>query len=291
MAIHNCPRLCGGTFFTLVLQSLRQRMRAREHYKGESDGLSDPEVLMGLIKVINPDFQRIDRKALKSKANEYKACKTSRGTYLPFGDTQEIRAFDNRIKTNYRSALNDMICFVNDFLDRGESVGKATQLVRALVDLIQQDETIGNSEMFFIGQDGQQMKKAAFGGLTDVCFPSFLHGIWHYTVVNRKDNTVGQQTYNTWCPPTGGGSRVYSAHMGAGILDGLTVYYVDTKDEPIIEDIHAESAEEEIADGIQSSQPIQQTVNNPFVFNFTQHGYNNTQIGHVEHYHAGKKED
>jgi hypothetical protein len=51
------PRLCGGTFFVLVLQALRQRVKARQHYKGERDGLSDPEVLMGLIKVINPDYQ------------------------------------------------------------------------------------------------------------------------------------------------------------------------------------------------------------------------------------------
>ena len=55
MTIHDYPRLCGGTFFTLVLQDLRQRMKAREHYKGDRDGLTDPEVLMGLIKVINPD--------------------------------------------------------------------------------------------------------------------------------------------------------------------------------------------------------------------------------------------
>ncbi len=31
-------------------------MKAREHYSGDSDGLSDPEVLVGLIKVINPDY-------------------------------------------------------------------------------------------------------------------------------------------------------------------------------------------------------------------------------------------
>ncbi len=291
MSIYNYPRLCGGTFFALVLQALRQRMRAREHYKGESDGLSDPEVLMGLIKVINPDYQEIDRKTLKSKTNEYKTCKTSGGTYLPFGDTQEIRAFDNRVKTNYQSALNDMIDFVDRFLDLGESVGKAAQLVRALTDLIQQDETIGNSEVFYIGPDGQKMEKTALGGLTEVCFPSFLLGIWHYVVVNRKDNTVGQETYNTWCPPAGGGPRVYSAHMGDGILGGLSVYSMNTKDDSVIEEVHDEPVDAEIVDDIPSSQPVQQTVNNPFVFNFTQHGDNNVQIGHVEHYHAGKKED
>lgn len=291
MSIYNYPRLCGGTFFTLVLQALRQRMRAREHYKGESDGLSDPEVLMGLIKVINPDFQEIDRKTLKSKANEYKACKISGGTYLPFGNTQEIRAFDNRVKTSYQSTLNDMIGFVNRFLDLGESVGKAAQLVRALTDLIQQDETIGSSEMFYIGPDGQKMKKTALSGLTEVCLHSFLLGIWHYVVVNRKDNTVGQETYNTWCPPAGGGPRVYSAHMGDGILSGLSIYSVDTKDEPVIEEVHAEPVNAEIVDDAPSSQPIQQAVNNSFVFNFTQHGDKNVQIGHVEHYYAGKKEN
>ena len=112
MTMYNYPRLCGGTFFTLVLQALRQRMRAREHYKGESDGLTDPEVLMGLIKVINPDYQEMERKALKTKTNEYKSCKTSGGTYLPFGETQEIRSFDERVRSSYKTALNCMNAFV-----------------------------------------------------------------------------------------------------------------------------------------------------------------------------------
>jgi hypothetical protein len=172
VTIYDYPRLCGGTFFTLVLQALRQRMRAREHYKGESDGLSDPDVLMGLIKVINPDFKEMDRKALKSKANEYKACKTSGGTYFPFGDTQEIRSFDDRVKTDYRTALNEMIGFVITYLDLGEVVGKSLLLVKGLIDLIQQDETIDGSEVFFIGPDGQKIKKTALGGLREICLPT-----------------------------------------------------------------------------------------------------------------------
>ena len=288
MTTNNYPRLCGGTFFTLVLQALRQRMRAREHYKGESDGLSDPEVLMGLIKVINPDFQEMDRKALRTKANDYKSCKTSGGAYFPFGDTQEIRSFDERVRNNYRAALNGMIGFVNDYLDLGETVGKAVRLARALIDLIKQDESIALSEEFFIEPDGQKIKKVALGGLNEVCLPAFLLGVWHYAVVSRKDNTVGQDTYDTWCPPAGGASRVYSGHMGDGILDGLSVYYVDTEDAPELAEEYAERIEAKVIDPI--LQPMQQTVNNPFAFNFTQNGYNNTQIGHVEHYHAGKKE-
>ena len=55
MTISEYPRLSGGTFFTLMLQALRQRMKTREHYKDECDGLRDPEVLIGLLTVINPD--------------------------------------------------------------------------------------------------------------------------------------------------------------------------------------------------------------------------------------------
>lgn len=86
MTTNEYPRLCGGTFFTLVLQALRQRMKAREHYSGDSDGLSDPEVLVGLIKVINPDYTDPGKENLKVTANNYKACKISNSTYLPFAD-------------------------------------------------------------------------------------------------------------------------------------------------------------------------------------------------------------
>ena len=288
MTIHDYPRLCGGTFFTLVLQDLRQRMKAREHYKGDRDGLTDPEVLMGLIKVINPDYQEMDRNLLKTKANDYKTCKTSTGTYLPFGETQEIRAFDNRVKTDYKSALKEMTAFVSTYLDLGEAAGKATLLVKALIDLIQQDETIDASEDFYIGTEGQKIKKTALGGLKEVSLPAFLLGVWHYAVVNRKNNKVGQITYDEWCPPTGGGPRDYTAHMGEGILDGLHVNV------PVAEESHDfekdDPVEAEVIDEVPQPQPVQQTVTNPFIFNFTQNGNNNTQIGHVEHYHAGKKE-
>ncbi len=293
MSTHDYPRLCGGTFFTLVLQALRQRIKAREHYKGESDGLTDPEVLMGLIKVINPDYQAMNRHAMKTKANEYKSCKTSGGTYLPFGETQEIRAFDERVKTAYKSALNAMTVFVSAYLDLGKAVGKTTLLVKALIDLIQQDETIAPTEDFFIGTEGEKIKKTALGDLEKVFLPAFLLGVWHYAVVNRKDNKIGQSTYDEWCPSTSGGPRAYTAHMGEGILDGLSVSLPDDQEEAVPESEDAEPIDAEIVDELPKAQPqpVQQTLTTPFIFNFTQNGNNNTQIGHVEHYHAGKKED
>ena len=194
MTINEYPRLCGGTFFTLVLQALQQRMNAREHYDGDSDGLSDPEVLVGLIKVINPAYVDPGKEKLKTIVNNYKRCETSTSTYFPFGDDQVISAFDEIIRNNYQTALNGMIGFVNDFLDVSETVHKDINLVRALVDLIQQDQTIKAGDEFFIGPNGEKKKKAALGDLKEVCLPSFILGVWHYVVVNRKDNGIGKKT-------------------------------------------------------------------------------------------------
>lgn len=284
------PCLCGGTYFTLVLQAIKQRVKAREHYNGERDGLSDPEVLTGLISVINPDYQVPKDGLNKGKTNDYKSCKTSEGTYLPFGDTQEIRAFDLRVQNSYNDELMLMSKFVNDFIDTGKAVGKHELLVKALVDLIQKDQSILDNDVFYIGENGRKISKAELSDLKEVCLPAFLLGVWHYAVVNRKDNTVGQYTYDIWCPSSGGGKRVYKGNMGNGVLEGVVVNVPEAKQDESITAEEAEHVDTEIYNE-PPPQTVQQTVNHPFVFNFAQHGDNNTQIGHIENYHADKKED
>ena len=223
MTINNYPRLCGGTFFVLVLQALQPRMKAKEHYHGDTDHMSDPEVLMGLCKVINPDYKEVSKKTLKGKTNDFKSCRTSTGTYLPFGETQEVKAFDSRVKNNYSEALSSMVVFVDQFIDTGKVVRKDATLVRALIDLISQDQSIDDSEEFFICEDGRAIKKAAIGSLQSVCLPAFLLGTWHYISVYRMDNTVGQETYDQWCPSHGNAPRPYKAHMGEGKYPDLKV--------------------------------------------------------------------
>lgn len=232
MTNSNYPRLSGGTFFILVLQALRQRMKAREHYKGESDGLKDPNVLIGLIKVINPDYVAPAGDALKTKTNDFKSCKLSKGEYLPFGKTAEIEEFDNRIQNDYGSALGAMAVFVEQFLETGTAAKKDVRLVKALMELIQADDSISANDEFYIFENGNKIKKAALGDLRDICLPAFLLGVWHYVVVNRKDNKVGQDTYNNWCPPAGGGPREYTGNIGKAITRDINVYSVNISDRP-----------------------------------------------------------
>lgn len=273
MTNNDYPRLWGGTFFILVLQALRQRMKAREHYKGESDGLKDPNVLVGLIKVINPDYQEPSGDALKGKTNDFKSCKTSTGQYLPFGDTVEVEEFDSRVQTAYASALGQMDNFVGQFLETGTAVKKDERLVKALIDLIQQDKSIDAEEEFYILETGEKIKKAALGDLTTVCLPAFLLGVWHYVVVNRKDNQVGKDTYNQWCPLAGGGPRAYKGSMGKSITQEVSVYTnTNVADEVIIEDVEDGDPNDDIgstddfSEQAQSTQGAYPVVNNNPLF-------------------------
>ena len=283
------PRLCGGTFMTLVIQALRQRKKAREHYKGESDKLNDPDVLVGLITVINPDYKDPGKAVLKTKANDYKSCKLSKGQYLPFGEKLTIGVFDKRVQEDYLVARNDMSTFVDRFIETGTMLQKDVRLVKALIDLIDQDDSIDDDVEFPIGENGELVRKDHFGDLDKVCLPSFLLGIWHFIVVNRKNNKVGQDTYDIWCPENGGGTREYEGHIGQSITKEIDVYTLESEADGLPEDDDAEGIDEsseqagseyqERNDSTGAAPNLQQQINNPFTF--IQSGDNNTQIGYV----------
>lgn len=291
------PRLCGGTFMTLVIQALLQRKKAREHYKGESDKLNDPDVLVGLITVINPDYEDPGKAVLKTKANDYKSCKLSTGQYLPFGDKLAIEVFDQRVRNNYLAARNDMCIFVDSFIETGTKLQKDVRLVKALIDLIEQDESIDDSEEFLVGENGDAVRKDQLRTLKRVCLPSFLLGIWHFIVINRKNNKVGQLTYDTWCPENGGGTREYEGTMGDGISIEFDVYTLEPEDETEDTEQEAEVVEDQPERNNQDKQndnretsgtgPNLQQINNPFTF--IQNGDNNTQIGYIANQTIVKK--
>ena len=282
---------------TLVIQALLQRKKAREHYKGESDKLNDPDVLVGLITVINPDYEDPGKAVLKTKANDYKSCKLSKGQYLPFGDKLAIEVFDQRVRDNYMAARNDMCIFVDSFIETGTKLQKDVRLVKALIDLVEQDESIDDSVEFLIGENGDAVRKDQLRNLKRVCLPSFLLGIWHFIVINRKNNKVGQLTYDTWCPENGGGTREYEGTMGDGISIEFDVYTLEPEDETEDTEQEAEVVEDQPERNNQDNQndhretsgtgPNLQQINNPFTF--IQNGDNNTQIGYIANQTIVKK--
>lgn len=289
MTVNAYPVLCGGTFFTLLLEARQTRSGKKEQLYGKRDGLSEPEVLDGLIKVMYPEFKApSSERTLKTITSDYKLCKNN-GSNLPFYD-KEIRAFDNRVKGNYQTALKHMCCFVNRFIEAGGSVKRGEWLVKALLDLINRDQSIGDSDAFYVCKNGQAITKAALRTVAEVCLPAFLLGVWHFIVVRRQDNTVGKDTLNEWCPPNKQNRRVYAGTMGEGITR-IIIVTVPTIDE-VWEDKSAATAgepfenceEPQVIDTTSNaSQDVpSQTINNNG-FLFQQFGTKNKQIiGNIE---------
>lgn len=185
-------RLCGGTFFTLLLQARKPRTGVREHYMGTADGLSEPKMLVALAKVMTPDMQdplESMMKTIKGNVFDYKTCKNAGGTYLPFGDAVARTAFDKRVKNDYETALTAMTEFVDGFIDIDSSTKKDERLVRALAELIYLDDSIVADQPFYVNENGTEISKSELLAETEICLQSFLLGVWHFAVLRKEGNT------------------------------------------------------------------------------------------------------
>lgn len=294
-------KLCGGTFFTLLLRARKQRMGVREHYKGMSDGMADPMLLMDLVEIAKPDYQFPNYSMMgtvKSATSRYKSCQANGGTYLPVSDDAVIASFDERVKNEYSRCLAAMNSYVDDYIDVRGKTKKDEYLVKALVEVIDADDQIDDGQVFYVCEDGSTMTKEEILSTVELCLQPFLLGIWHYIVVNVPDNRVGADTYNRWCPSRGGAERVYIAKLGETSSRSIALTYssaaeivTEADEEPVIE-AEVVDAENDTAE----TQPSQTMVNNNPVFNtFNFNGPVGQVISHVDqitnNYYGGKKDE
>lgn len=296
------PRLSGGTVFTLILEARQQRYGVREHFAGDSDGLSEMDTLIGLAQVMVPDLKRPAKTredTVQGNTTEFKICKTAGGKgYYPFSNRQSKKAFDDRVKGNYAEALKAMCDFVKNFIWVKGSDKQDVNLVKALLDLIERDDSINNSQVFYIMPDGKPVTKQRIDQIDgeDVCLESFLLGVWHYAIMRREGNTIGKATMNEWCPSKGGAPREYEGHMGENLSRNIRLTYLGDVEVPD-QDEEIEHIEAEVVEGTKDPDPepqpqtVNQSVNNPVVINITMNqSGNGRQYGYIADYHE-KGED
>ena len=296
------PRLCGGTVFTLILEARQQRYGVREHFAGDSDGLSEMDTLIGLAQVMVPDLKRPAKTredTVQGNTTEFKICKTAGGKgYYPFSNRQSKMAFDDRVKGYYAEALKAMCDFVKNFIWVKGSDKQDVNLVKALLDLIERDDSINNSQVFYIMPDGKPVTKQRIDQIDgeDVCLESFLLGVWHYAIMRREGNTIGKATMNEWCPSKGGAPREYEGHMGENLSRNIRLTYLGDVEVPD-QDEEIEHIEAEVVEGTKDPEPepqpqtVNQSVNNPVVINITMNqSGNGRQYGYIADYHE-KGED
>ena len=280
------PVLCGGTFFALMLNARGQRTAKRDNALSKTDGLSQPELLVELVKIIKPTFNPpISEATLKKNVTDYKLCENNGGTYFAtVFESNDVDAFESRIKSDYNSVLADMTALLIRFV--GED--KVEWLVKALIEAIKCDSNIPNTAELFIC-DENPITKAELKNINNVSLPSFTLGIWRYIVTNVKDNTVGKHTFDRWHSKKGDANSewIFRSDIGSGVNWEINI-------SPLFENASDSSAEapfapaeeqtteqeepyifEETAE--QSASPANQVVINGNVFNAKNQFFGNVE--------------
>lgn len=221
-------RLCGGIFFVLVSNARKQMLKREDLYKGKKTGLSEPNVLLNLSRIILPDlgeFTKTMEQSVKDATRDFKICKSSGGGYFMLDDPSALKNFDNDVKNNYAVPLARMNHFIEQFLDVHTSTKKDEYLVKDLVELLDADSDIGDDVKFYVNQDGSVMTKREILDAEKLYVQSFILGLWHYCLVTLGDNTVGKDTYNEFCPPAGGSERKYMKNLGVNSKRNIEITY------------------------------------------------------------------
>lgn len=207
-------RLCGGTLFTLIIEASLPKPSNSEIYSGAENCITEEILLTDLLRIAMPTLPTLE----SNDALRFKQCvgKISRKLKTAKGEIGIV--LTNRLDSDYRACYQAMTAFILKYLDQPQ--GKDQKLVRALLELIEQDQSIDPAQTFRACPWGKSISKSDMTKMVVINIPSFLLGILHFSLTEIADNSVGQDTYNTWCPEssTKHERRYYQGHMGEKII-------------------------------------------------------------------------
>lgn len=214
------PYLCGGILFSLILQARKTRTKARDKYHGGSDGLKDTDVMMGLVEVVTGDsFVSSQGKTFGKCTTQFKTCQDYGTTYIPFTDSSVISSFTSSVKQKDPDLLKRMSGFINKYINEVRS----EWLVKALFEVIQNDNEIDSNTTFAVSSKNEISKKD-MDSIHEVELPVFLLSVLSFILNERKDNSKGRPTFESWHTQSGPQAPwKYKADVGASIERSITV--------------------------------------------------------------------
>jgi len=217
MPENKIPYLCGGVLFFLMAHMKPSIGTARAHQEGQKDDHSDPIVMKDLVLAVKGSNHTT---AAKDTSN-YRECKNNGSVNVPFNDVVLCSSYDNAVKSNYSDTLKRMSEFVQKHLD----LTKKEWFIKVLLDIIENDSDISNTDEFYIECDGSSKTKEVIHSMNEFTLPAFLVGVMHYILVNRRDkNILGVATLDAWGEKTPRKPRKYIGNAGDGITRNISVY-------------------------------------------------------------------
>ena len=132
-----------------------------------------------------------DIKTLRTRTSKCINCQESAAFYFPNNSNQIIDMFVKKVVTDFSAVQNQMIDFIKDSLEKE----KLKKLIRNIIFVIENDQTIAEDQAFYINSDGTSVTKQNLRKLELFSASSFLVGTIHFILENRKsDNLKGRPT-------------------------------------------------------------------------------------------------
>lgn len=199
MTKNDVPRLCGGTFFTQLLLSRKPTVSQRQRTQGKTDVFHNEDVLFALLQIVQPDSIKPTGNSFETYTTNFKKCDGSIGEDLKFNNESVISSFKNDLAENNPAKLQKMTSFCVDYIDIRETTREHEKLVKRLIELIRDDSSIDDSEMFRVGNNALSVNKKVLPKITEINLADFLLSILSFIVTTeRRDNSIGKETIVAW---------------------------------------------------------------------------------------------
>lgn len=284
MSKNNVPYLCGGTFYMLLLQSLKDRRIRINDLDGvgaKEKAINEVTCLKGLVKVFYNFNVNYSESTFTAHKNDYKLCAKNSTDWLRFETQYLVDEFDNMVKEHYGSALMKMNEFVDSFIDEGD---RGKRLVRALLEVIYLDGSIRSDDVFFSQSNGVSITKQNLLDLDRIEARPFLLGVWHFIITNRQEHNIdGVQTIDAWTEQLGK-QKPYKFVGTVGskyALDKNITYECQEAVQEESENYNDYHGDEQQQSNEYDGKTVNQILNTPAIINQTAEKIVN--IGHVEH--------
>lgn len=287
----------------LLQEALPPRAKARDTLSGKADGLSNPEILAGLIRIVNPDFQTPSAgRTFNQQTSELRNCRSNGDTsYLPVGGKDFAHSFNELVESSLPLALERTRDFIDRFIDVDS---KGLRLAQMLGTAINRDSAIAADQVVAPLPDGASQTKATLPNTDEACLDALILGAWQHVSNPMVRNTSGRDTFDRWHLPPSAPNSIRKFDMQAFNLDeswtpkitrfdgaqtDMTPPDASSNDREVIEaevvnnDHQAADPSEDsvVSDSPQNQAPAQNMV-------FNQYGANSQQIGSVGTLNIGR---
>lgn len=211
------PFLCGGVFFFLIKEALLTNASSRDHQRGIKDDHANPIVMADLLYAFTGTQNFI---TAPKDVSQYKDCLSEGSINVSFNERSRIGSYDNAVKNKYSDTIRRMSEFIEWHID----LDRKEWLVKALLDVIENDAEIAETDFFYIKRNGCPVSKQDIRTMTDFELAPFLVGVLHYIATARCDqNTNGVETLDMWSTKKPRKERVYNGNAGEAITRTIRV--------------------------------------------------------------------